>query len=268
MLSRDPRPPLRPFVKTIWLADGTVERQRQCAAREHVLPTGEMHLVFRLTGQPVRLYRDSLDADGVALGSAVIGGPRASYYVKHVSAPSASVGVQLRPGAAGLLFGAPAGELKGRHYRLDDLWGRAAVAARDRLLEEPDPRRRLDVLESLLLERLPRVCGLHPAVAMALERFQEEPGIREVVEESGYSHRRFNALFQDAVGLTPKLYCRVRRFQRALRRVTTGCWADIALGAGYSDQAHFNREFREFSGVTPGEYRRVAPAFANHVAVR
>jgi AraC-like DNA-binding protein len=259
---------LRPFVKSIWLADETIEPPRLRDGREHVLPAGEMHLVFRLTDQPVRLFRDAQDAAGIALGNAVIGGPRAVFYVKEVSKPSSSVGVQLRPGAASLLFGAPAGELAGRHFGLDEMWGRAAVSARDRLLEQRNPRCRLDLLEALLLERLPRVCGLHPAVAMALNRFQNEADVHEVVEESGYSHRRFIALFEEAVGLRPKLYCRVRRFQRALRRVTTGSWADIALAAGYSDQAHFNREFREFSGVTPGEYRRIAPAFANHVAVR
>jgi AraC-like DNA-binding protein len=102
---------------------------------------------------------------------------------------------------------------------------------------------------------------------MALERFQETSNIREVVAESGYSHRRFIGLFREAAGLTPKLYCRVRRFARALRFIRCDRrpdWADLALDCGYSDQAHFVRDFVEFSGMTPGEYRRVSPEMPHH----
>jgi AraC-like DNA-binding protein len=255
-------------VKSLWLADETADPRPAQSAREHVLPTGEMHLVFRLSEEPVRVFRGPSDPIGDTLGTALVGGARASYYVKDVSLPASSVGIQLLPGAAQLLFGGSASELAGKHTRLEDLWGRTGVSIRDQLLEERDPQRRLDILEAILAERLPRARGLHPAVAMALERFQGWTDVREVVAESGYSHRRFIALFDEAVGLTPKLYCRIQRFQRALRRVTTGRWADIALAAGYSDQAHFNRDFLEFAGVTPGEYRRMAPSHANHVAVR
>jgi AraC-like DNA-binding protein len=76
-------------------------------------------------------------------------------------------------------------------------------------------------------------------------------------------------LFRRAVGLSPKLHCRVVRFRKALRDASdrTASWAWIALDAGYSDQAHFNRDFLEFTGVTPTTYRNIAPAFPYHVAI-
>jgi AraC-like DNA-binding protein len=92
--------------------------------------------------------------------------------------------------------------------------------------------------------------------------------VHDAVQRSGYSHRTLIDLFAGAVGLTPKRYARVRRFHVALRRASQhASWADIAAGLGYSDQAHFSREFREFAGVTPSGYRRAAPRFANHVPV-
>ena len=111
---------------------------------------------------------------------------------------------------------------------------------------------------------------MHPAVAHALGRFESFATVREVVGETGYSHRRFIELFRRAVGLSPKLYCRVLRFQSALNHLaerSPGSLADLALAAGYSDQAHFNREFREFTGMPPSEYREAAPERAYHVPV-
>jgi transcriptional regulator GlxA family with amidase domain len=89
-----------------------------------------------------------------------------------------------------------------------------------------------------------------------------------VVDETGYSHRRFVALFRGAVGLPPKLYCRILRFQAALHLLATPPplpLAEVALAAGYSDQPHLNREFRELAGVSPGEYRAAAPTSLLHV---
>lgn len=271
LLTRAPAPALRPFVKVLWAAD-----ERGCsllpdADREHVLPTGTMHVVFRLSDHPLRLYRDAGDTTGEMIGNTLVGGARATFYIRDISRPASSVGVQFQPGGADLFLGVPAGELAGRHTALEDICGRFAEEARERLLEAGSPEKQLDILELLLAIRLPRVRGLHPAVAQALEQFTHTDNVREVVTEYGYSHRRFIELFQRAVGLTPKLYCRMLRFQNVLDRIAQdpdSHWVDLALSTGYSDQSHFNREFREFTGLTPGEYRTISPSFGHHVPIR
>jgi AraC-like DNA-binding protein len=270
-LQRVPRPALRPFIKSVWQLDETAERRSPAVERELVLPTGEMHLVFRLSGHAVRVFTGWSDTAGRTYGTAVVGGARMTYYTKDVMEPSVSIGAQLQPGAALPLLGAHAGELAGSHFRLDELWGCSAASTRERLMDERDALRRLDLFESILAGRLPQVRGLHPVVALALERFTKLTDVGEVVAESGYSHRRFIALFQEAVGLTPKLYCRLQRFQRTLAHIAAfphSASVDLALDTGYSDQSHFNREFSEFAGVTPGEYRAIAPSSPNHVPVR
>ncbi|HJZ11543.1 MAG TPA: helix-turn-helix transcriptional regulator, partial [Acidobacteriota bacterium] len=82
--------------------------------------------------------------------------------------------------------------------------------------------------------------------------------IGEIVKETSYSHKHFIELFRTAVGQSPGLYFRILRFQRALKRLndSNASLIDIALQAAYSDQAHFNREFREITGITPAEYRK------------
>jgi AraC-like DNA-binding protein len=228
-----------------------------------------MHLAFRFNS-PLRLFRSIDDAASYTIGHAVVGGVRASFCVKDVSYPASGVGAQLHAGAAEMLFGTPADELAERHTLLSDLWGCAATSILDQLQAACSSERRLEILESILMSRVPGVRRLHPAVAHALTRFTVIRSVHEIVKEAGYSHRRFIALFRRDVGLPPKAFSRILRFQQAINRIVsdpTAEWADLALDAGYSDQSHFNREFREFAGVTPEEYRRISPLSANHVPI-
>lgn len=270
LISRLPRPALRPFVKTLWVTAPANGQPSVEGAREHVLPTGGMHLVFRLGEAPLRLFNDIDDASGFTIGHTVVGGARSKFYVRDVSTPSCSVGAQLYPGVAEILFGATADELSECHTSLEDLWGVTASVARERLLEAGGPQQQLAVFEDLLAARLPAVRGLHPAVAQAIGQFATTNNIHEVVKQSGYSHRHFIALFRRAVGLPPKAYCRILRFQEVLDRIARGetvSWADLAMDCGYSDQAHFNREFREFAGISPEAYRKLSPVFAHHISI-
>lgn len=269
MLRRLPCPALRPFVELVWTSeDGDAAAAEDGTVCERVLPTGAMHLVLRTGDDPVRVFLRADDRTGAALAHAVVGGARAAPYLRSASRTASTVGAMLRPGAARVLFRATADALAGRHTPLEELWGAAAAEALERVSVAGSAARRLDVLESLLRTRLPLAHGLHPAVAEALALLPSSPEVARLVAGSGYSHRHFIALFREAVGLAPKLYARVLRFQRALtliRAPSARSLGEVALAAGYADQAHFSREFLEFSGLSPGHYRRLAPSAPNHV---
>ncbi len=82
------------------------------------------------------------------------------------------------------------------------------------------------------------------------------------------SPKRFIQVFSEEVGLTPKLFCRVRRFQEVLRLIEKGQhieWAEIALTCGYFDQAHCIHDFRAFSGLNPTTYLTHRGEHRNHV---
>jgi AraC-like DNA-binding protein len=247
----------------LWASDEPEPR----GGRERVLPTGGMHIAFRFSA-PLRVFDGEEDAVGRALGYAVVGGARSSAYVRDTSQPVTSVGAQLVPGASAILLGVPAIELAERHTPLDDLWGAEASAMHARLEEVRDAEARLDLFERMLLARLPRVRGVHPAVACALARFAEGAAVGDVVAETGYSHRGFAAIFEREVGLGPKRFCRVLRLSRALESAPREtAWARIAIESGYADQSHLHRELRTIGGITPAAYRRAAPRFTHHVPI-
>jgi AraC-like DNA-binding protein len=264
-ISRVPVVALRPFVKLLWATDGR-GAARGAGAREHVLPTGMTQVVLRLSPEPIVIFERGVLQP---LGHAVIGGARSSYYVKDVSSPSAAVGAVLQPGALALLFHGPAGELAERHTRLDEVWGPDVARLREALAERRSLAARLDGFEDHLAARLPRVRALHPAIAESLAQLMGG-GVRiqEIVPASGYSHRAFVALFRSAVGLAPKTFERVQRFQRAAQQLASAPATSLvaaALGAGYSDQAHLTRDFAELGGVSPARYRRLRLVAPNHV---
>lgn len=241
------------------------------AERERMVPTACMHLVFRLSDQPIRIFKSIEDAEGDTFCRGAVGGIRSRYYVKDIAASAFTVGASLRPGACEALLGVPADEVSDRHVALEDLWGNAARSLWERLQETGDLERRLDVLEIFLAKRLPRVYAIHPAIAHMLSRFSTTRDIGKIVEETGYSHRHVIELFRRTVGLSPRIYTRLLRFQETLRHgfdKTRGRWIDVALEAGYADQAHFNREFRELTGVSPTEYLLNRGEDSHHVLIR
>jgi AraC-like DNA-binding protein len=190
---------------------------------------------------------------------AVVHGPQVSYYLTSHKPAGIVVGASFRPGAAGAVLGVPGRELAGGHVLLEDLWGAFARDLHERLLEASGPHDALPVLDHALRTRLRTPLLLHPAVAYALRGDSTEvPSVARIAAETGYSTKQLIARFRDAVGLTPGSYQRVRRFAAVLQRIAgepLTPLAVIAADAGYADQAHLTRTFRELAGVTPRRYR-------------
>jgi AraC-like DNA-binding protein len=185
--------------------------------------------------------------------------------------PTCVVGVHFKPGGAFPFLGIPVGELHNIHVSLDQLWGRAAVELVDRVLGANNDMERLGALEQTLIARVTGRFHRHAAVDYALRVLQpgpDAPTIADVTEQAGLSARRFIRVFTDQVGMTPKLYCRVRRFQKALALIDESAdldWSSVAYACGYYDQAHFIGDFGEFTGFSPTQYLRIRGDHLNHI---
>lgn len=236
------------------------------------MPNGSMSLIVNLRDDVLHIYdRDQPERCNRLSGSIVVGA-RAEFSVIDTADQSEIMGVEFKPGGARPFLDPTADELEGSDVNLDDVWsGSAAGELRERLLEAATAEEKLSVIEGALLERLPRDRTTHPAVLYALAEFTRGPVSRpvgEVIGEIGLSPRRFAQVFHEHVGLTPKRYSRVQRFQHVLRRVHSGDfvdWADVAMDAGYFDQSHFIHDFRAFSGLNPSAYFANRTEFRNHV---
>ncbi len=169
------------------------------------------------------------------------------------------VQIDFTPLGAYRFFGMPMSELASRIVTLDDLADRAIEELRQRLALEPAWERRLDMAEAFVAERFAAARPASAEIAWAYDMIRARHGdirVRDVAASLDWSRKHLNDRFRAEVGVGPKAVARMARFNRALdlsRRGAGGGWAGIAAEAGYADQAHLVREFREFGGITPTE---------------
>ena len=261
-----PGPPLAYFVNKFWLYEGSAPVH----AKERVLPDGSAQLIVNLRDDITRVYdRDNTDVCHT-FGGCVVSGARSGFAVIDTAEQTSVLGVHFRHGGAFPFLGHPLSELRDLHVSIDVLWGAAGVDLRNRVMEAGTPDAKFRVLERILLARARGCLTRNPAVEFALKQFHNISSVgstSSVIGQIGMSKRRFIQIFDERVGLTPKLYCRVRRFQDALRLIATGReveWADLALDCGYFDQAHFIHDFKNFSGLNPLAYLQLKTEHANH----
>jgi methylphosphotriester-DNA--protein-cysteine methyltransferase len=204
--------------------------------------------------------------------SPLLAGPYSKSFLVDPSEMFAVLGVRFQPGAARLFFPVRADELHNLDIALEDLFPSEAARLIDQLSSARGFAAQCRVLERYLTEKLRKAGPLHPAVQHAVHELVHSPGMRAISElqsETDLSHTRFIQLFRENVGLTPKLFCRVRRFRSVLQRIEKGLpvrWADLAADCGYFDQAHLIRDFRVFSGLTPAEFVQIFERSANAAA--
>ena len=225
-----------------------------------MLPSGRAQLLFALHETPILCHPSACEKP-IAWSGSIVHGPQSSYYVAGAKPKGGVVGVSFHPGAAGAVLGTSMAELVDRHVPLDAIWGTRGVDLHQRLLSAAAPQDMFRILEQSLSARMHRPLLIHPAVAHALTSRPDAASparVADIQRASGYSPRHFIALFRSAIGLNPKHYYRIRRFNSAVRSIAAADGqglSDIAAAAGYSDQAHLTREFREFAGVAPTQYR-------------
>lgn len=198
-----------------------------------------------------------MEIDGSRVGSFVAGVWDRPTVTGH-SGEQAGYQLYLDVLGARRLLGIPAGELANRLVALEDVLGNFADELAERLAGAPCAQERHATAQRLLASRVSGDHAPAPEVSYVLERLRSTRGaarVEALAAEVGWSRRHLAARFREAVGLPPKALGRLLRVEHAAQRVRAGDpLADVAYGAGYADQAHFNREFRALVGCTPSQF--------------
>jgi AraC-like DNA-binding protein len=255
LISIAPKPPLAEFIERFWYSCDAPAYQKV-----RVVPSGTIELVFNLDEDDLGFHDTEQPGSCKSFSGAVFSGTHARPLLvdtrKHV------MGVHFKPGGAFRFLGVPVSELTDTHVDVEALWGRSTQGLREQLCAAANPATRFRVLEKALVARLKNALEEHRAVRAALDIFARDAGearTRDLAAHLGLSQRHFIKVFSKQVGVTPKVFGRVQRFQRAAdltRGTSTPDWADVAVACGYFDQSHLIHDFQTFSGLSPTEFHR------------
>jgi AraC-like DNA-binding protein len=248
-----PRPELAGLVGRLWgvRSIGPPERRMEPAVPGTALILALEHDWWIGTAPDARMHRWGSFAGGVSLAPAV------SRHAGRVHV----LQVDLSPLGTLAVLGVPSGAIAGDIVAFEDLVGtREAALLVERLACTGGWPRRFALMQDWIARRIGSAPTTRPDVARAVGRLDATGGrlpIEDLRRELDCSRRHLSTRFREVVGVGPKAYARLVRFDRAQHalRERSDDLATIAAAHGYSDQAHLTREVREFSGVTPTVFR-------------
>jgi AraC-like DNA-binding protein len=254
LVVRNAAPGLRRYIQRyIGYAEQTAR-----PARQRELAGPGVVLIFGL-GPELRVL-DPVDPTrpAVPLGSFFAGPDDRSALIEH-DGEMRGVEVDLTPLAARMIFREPMRVLARQTVPLEDLLGREAQWLEERLLEAGMWSERFELIETALAERLAAADPPPPDIDWAWRRLSNGRGrvrIADLAAEVGCSRKHLATRFREHVGMPPSLVARLLRFRRAVDMLTSPhtTIGEVAADCGYYDQAHLDRDFRDFAATTPTAY--------------
>jgi AraC-like DNA-binding protein len=227
-----------------------------------------MQIILNLS----RSYLTDCGEDGQGNGRlprAIIVGTRARYEVVDTADIEELAGIIFQPGGFAGLFRERADLFFEQAIALDDVWSGSRLM--DRLIEASTPDERLMALDVVLTQLSGEGTRRSDLVDHAMYLFQKRAvSVAQCARSVGVSERRLSQVFCEQVGMGPKMWCRIRRFQTAVQALHQGVnvpWAELALRCGYYDQSHFANDFHAFSGINPTTYSAKRGIWRNHVPI-
>lgn len=222
---------------------------------ERVFPDGAVQLVIELGGKEKTLLPGNGIPSQHSLKKAWIQGVQkqpSTYQLEH---KETTLSVRFTPGGFYALTDTPATETQNSFIDAELIFGPSILSLRKRLLSNTDLHTMFQTVEKYFSERVPSSGHKSSVVKYLISNINT--AISELAQETAYTHKHIICLFKKHIGISPKYFQRIRRFNDALDDVLASQkidWPDIVFNNGYYDQSHFIKEFNHFAGINPSDY--------------
>lgn len=249
-----PSPRFAGLVKCFWSLEYTGNAP---AEPEPVVPDGCIEIVFNLSDR-FRRYHSNGQVE--TQPASIIAGQMQQCVLIGPSGSVRLFGIRFDPAGAFPFFRFDVKDLLNRIEPLESVWSGALGDIEERLRAADDIDARVAVAEAELTQRLRENSVVDPWLRHSVDGIIAGKGmlpVRTIARDLGISERGLERRFSRFVGLTPKAYSRITRFQRVLGSLQSAAKPDVldaALSFGYYDQSHLINDFRQFSGTTPAAF--------------
>ncbi|MDQ3005816.1 MAG: AraC family transcriptional regulator [Chloroflexota bacterium] len=264
--------PLNKFIEHFFYFEGLSPAHN----RERFLPDGNTELIIDLTQNIQYIYDNDSLTEVQACRQAWVSGVRTHSITIPSGADSRMLVVAFKKGKAHPFYPLPMNELADQVVSADMIFGRNILDLREQLLAALSIDQMFPLVEKFLLklayETIPSEIPVN-CIEYALLQMMHRPKLlsfQHLCDQIGYSQKHFIHLFKKQVGVSPKQYLKIMRFQKAIQEIENNKsvhWSSIAIESGFYDQAHFINEFKGFSGFTPNEYMKRRTDSLNYIPV-
>ena len=243
---------------------------------DRFLPDGNAEFIIELTDNPKYIYDNETLTEIQSFRHAWVSGVRTQPITIPAGRDSRMLIVTFKKGKAHPFYEFPMTELANLVVDANLVFGKNLRELRDRLLHSPSISHMFLLVEKFLLQQAGdslRASTPSKCVEYVVSNIAKQPttlGLQQLSSQIGYSQKHFIDLFKRQVGVPPKQYLKIMRFQKAVQEIENNRpiqWSRLAMESEFYDQAHFINDFKVFSGFTPNEYIRRKRETLNYIAV-
>jgi AraC-like DNA-binding protein len=267
-----PTYPLNGFVDYLFYFEGLSPLH----ALDRFLPDGNTEIIFDLTDDTQYVYDNESLTPIQACRHAWVSGVRTRSITIPSGQGSRLLVVAFRKGKAYPFYPFPIHEIADAVVGAELIFGNRILDLRERLFAARSFNQMFLLVEKFLYQQAGDSICLDASancIAYAVAEILRGPNVvslQRLSDQIGYSQKHFIDLFRKMVGVSPKQYMRIMRFQNVIQKIENQRhlhWSEIAFESGYYDQAHFINDFKAFSSFTPGEYLKKKSALLNYIPV-
>lgn len=266
-----PEFPLNQFIQVLIYFEGI----QHAHAVDRLLPNGDTEILIDFNDNPQYIYDNNSLKEIQACNHVWAAGVRTEPITIPAGSMASMMVISFSKGMSYPFYPFPVNEIADHVLDADLIWGEEFALVREQMLETIDIDRRFAIMEEFLLRRFGTRLAVDPCVEFAIAEMTRDPGsvnMARMNAKIGYSQKHFISMFKRRVGLTPKAYLKIMRFQKAITAIEQQThapidWSAIAGDCGFYDQSHFINDFRVFSGFTPEEYLSKKSDYLNYVPV-
>jgi AraC-like DNA-binding protein len=267
-----PNYPLDRFIDSLFYFEGFSPAH----ALDRFLPDGNTEIIFDLTENTQYIYDNETLVAIQACRHAWVSGVRTQPITIPSGKGSRMLIVAFKKGKAYPFYPLPINEITDTVVGAELIFGKNILNLREQLLVARSFDQMFLLVEKFLFQRAGDSLCMDSStnyIEYAVSQILRRPNLlslQQLSDQIGYSQKHFIDLFRKKVGVSPKQYLKIMRFQKTIREIEnqrTLHWSDLALESGYYDQAHFINDFKTFSGFTPGEYLKRKSPLLNYIPV-